>query len=134
MFPYWLLFGIFAVGALLVPREQGPLRSSSSPLLALAALFMALLIGLRFQVGADWSTYEWLFTVAGRATLDRVITLGDPGYQLLNWAIRQLGGAIWQVNLVCALIFGWGLLRLAQVQSQPWLAMVVAVDGAEARS
>ena len=127
MFPYWLLFGIFAAGALLVPRAQGPLRSSSSPLLALAALFMALMIGLRFQVGADWSTYEWLFTVAGRATLDRVITLGDPGYQLLNWAIRQLGGAIWQVNLVCALIFGWGLLRLAQVQSQPWLAMVVAV-------
>jgi hypothetical protein len=127
LFPYWLLFGIFAAGAILGPRDRGLVGGGAGPLLALAAIFMALMIGLRYEVGADWSTYQWLFTVAGRASLDRVLGMGDPGYQLLNWVVRQVGGAIWQVNLICALIFCWGLLRLAQAQPQPWLAMVVAV-------
>jgi hypothetical protein len=127
MFPYWLLFGMFAAGATLGPRGRTSAGGGTGPLLGLAAIFMALLIGLRYQVGADWDAYEWLFTIAGRASLDRVMTMGDPGYQLINWVIRQLGGSIWQVNLLCALIFCWGLLRLAQEQPQPWLAMVVAV-------
>ena len=127
MFPYWLLFGLFAIGATLDPRSRTVAGGGAGPLLAFCAVIMALMIGLRYQVGADWETYERLFTVAGRASLDRLITRGDPGYQLVNWVIRQLGGSIWQVNLICALIFCWGLLRLAQEQPQPWLAMVVAV-------
>ena len=127
MFPYWLLFGIFAAGATLGPRNRFLAGGSAGPVLAFCTIVMALMIGLRYQVGADWGTYNDLFRIAGRASLERVIGEGDPGYQLLNWAIRQLGGALWQVNLICALIFCWGLLRLAQEQPQPWLAMVVAV-------
>jgi hypothetical protein len=96
-------------------------------MLAFCAIVMALMIGLRFQVGADWDEYERIFTFAGRASFDRILNWGDPGYQILNWTFSQLGGSIWQVNLVCALIFCWGLLRLAQAQPQPWLAMVVAI-------
>jgi hypothetical protein len=127
MFPYWVLFGIFAVGATLGPRDRAHAGSGGGPLLAFCAIVMALMIGLRYEVGADWDQYERLFTVAGRASLERLLLRGDPGYQILNWTVRQLGGEIWQVNLACALIFCWGLLRLAQSQPQPWLAMVVAI-------
>jgi hypothetical protein len=127
MFPYWLLFGMFAVGATLGPRDRAHAGGGGGPLLAFCAIVMALMIGLRYEVGADWDQYERLFTVAGRANLERLMLRGDPGYQILNWTVRQLGGEIWQVNLLCALIFCWGLLRLAQSQPQPWLAMVVAI-------
>jgi hypothetical protein len=127
MFPYWLLFGMFAVGATLGPRDRAHAGAGAGPLLAFCAIIMALMIGLRYEVGADWDQYERLFTVAGRASLERLMLQGDMGYQILNWTVRHLGGEIWQVNLVCALIFCWGLLRLAQSQPQPWLAMVVAV-------
>ncbi|HET7708172.1 MAG TPA: EpsG family protein [Sphingomicrobium sp.] len=127
MFPYWFLFGLFALGALVSAREQNGVTEQPVPALTFCAILMALMIGLRYEVGADWGTYSELFTVAGRASLERVLAIGDPGYQLLNWIIRQLGGDLWQVNLICALIFCWGLLRLAQAQPKPWLAMVVAI-------
>ena len=127
MFPYWALFGMFALGATLGPRGRGHVGGGGGPLLAFCTIIMALMIGLRYEVGADWDQYERLFTLAGRASLERLLLRGDPGYQVLNWAIRQLDGSMWQVNLVCALIFCWGLLRLAQAQPQPWLAMVVAI-------
>jgi len=127
MFPYWLLFGLFAVGAILGPRDRAHAGGHGGPLLAFGAIIMALMIGLRYEVGADWDQYEWLFKVAGRVNLERLMLRGDPGYQFINWVIRQLGGEIWQVNLICALVFCWGLLRLAREQPQPWLAMVVAI-------
>ena len=127
MFPYWALFGIFAAGAILGPRDRAHAGAGSGPLLAFCTIAMALMIGLRFQVGADWQQYEWLFRIADRVDFDRLMMRDDPGYQFLNWTFRNLGGDIWQVNLVCALVFCWGLLRLAQSQPQPWLAMVVAI-------
>lgn len=127
MFPYWFLFGLFAMGALVGLRGQDRIAERQTPALAFCTILMALMIGLRFEVGADWGTYSGLFNVAGRASLERVLAIGDPGYQLLNWVIRQLGGDLWQVNLICALVFCWGLLRLAHTQPQPWLAMVVAI-------
>jgi len=90
-------------------------------------LLMTLMIGLRFEVGADWDTYKFLFNFAGRADLGRLIGIGDPGYQMLDWSVQQLGFGFWAVNLVCAAIFTWGLLRFARVQADPWLALVVAI-------
>ena len=66
------------------------------------------MVGLRFEVGADWATYEFLFQFAGRADLWRVLEIGDPGYQFLNWLVKQLGAGFWLVNLVCARDFRLG--------------------------
>jgi hypothetical protein len=128
MAPYWLLFTVFAIGAGFASerRSLAPHRSAL-PLGFFVVVIMALMIGLRYHVGADWLVYERMFSVAGYADLGRVLALGDPGYQFLNWGVRQLGGSLWQVNLVCALIFCWGLLRLARAQPRPWLTVVVAV-------
>ena len=127
MTPYWLLCAIFAVGAVLAPSKRTDVGQSSGLLLGFFCLVMVLMIGLRYQVGADWDVYQWIFLEAGRAPFERMLRFGDPGYQFLNWAVSQLDGDIWHVNIVCALIFCGGLLRLARQQPEPWLAIVVAI-------
>ena len=87
--PYWLLFTYFAVGALL---ERDPLdrkRAGRSCFLEFGALIIALMIGFRFKVGADWSSYQQMFSYAGHVSAARIVrTLGDPGYDLLNWVVQ----------------------------------------------
>jgi hypothetical protein len=125
--PYWLLFSYFAAGVLLQrdrPRDEA---NQTIPLLTLGALFIALMIGLRYEVGADWFAYQYMFSFAEFAELGRVLAIGDPGYQFLNWVVQRIGGDLWLVNLICGLIFSWGLLRLAEAQPNPWLAVLVAI-------
>lgn len=124
MTAYWLLFGYFAAGAFLTGTR--PRNDSAQPLLLFGWLLTALAIGLRYKVGADWQTYEFIFEYAGQS-LSRALERGDPAYQLLNWSVQQTGGEVWLVNLICGVIFTWGLARFVRAQPNPWLAMVVAV-------
>lgn len=127
MYIYWLLFAYFAAGTLLSRADPRQTRHRGSFMLGLGAVLTALLIGLRHGVGADWRTYEFLFQYAGYGDLGRVLRLGDPGFQFVNWAVRAMGGELWWVNLVSGTIFCWGLYRLARNQPAPWLAFLVAV-------
>lgn len=122
---YWLLFLYFAAGAMLIRPTPG--KRPGSFLLLLGSLSIGLAIGLRYEVGADWETYKFLFSYAGYADLTRVLGIGDPGYQLLNWAVQRSGGGIWVVNLVCGAIFAAGLYRFARAQPDPWMTIVVAI-------
>jgi hypothetical protein len=126
LLPYWLLFSYFAIGALNEnPRRGADLRTY--PFMVLGAVVVALLIGLRFEVGADWDTYRFMFEYSRYADFGRMLEIGDPAYQSLNWAVDRLDGELWVVNLVCGAIFAWGLNRFAQVQPSPWLALLVAI-------
>ena len=119
------MLGYFAVGAMAVRPRAG--RPQAAILLTLGSVLVALAIGLRYKVGADWPTYEFLFSYARFADLGRLLRIGDPGYQLLNWAVQRVGGTMWAVNLVCGSIFTFGLFRFARTQPDPWLAITVAV-------
>ena len=124
---YWLLFAFFAV-ATVVSRDRLPGRPPASPPgLLIGGVLIAFLVGLRYEVGADWRTYELLFSYARLSSLERVLRLGDPGFQFLNWTIQDMGLRIWAVNLVCGSIFAWGLYRLCRIQPSPFTAMLVAV-------
>ena len=123
---YWLLFGYFAVGTVVVRPRMGE-HQSQSMTLKLGLLLLALAVGLRFEVGADWPAYKFMFSFAKYSDLDRALTIGDPAYQFLNWSVQHGDGEFWVVNLVCAAIFAYGLYRFASVQPDPWLTMVVAV-------
>ena len=125
MLVYWLLFGYFAAGALLMrPR---PDKRPGPVMMAVGSIIVALAIGFRFKVGADWETYKFLFSFARYADLGRLVTIGDPGFQVLNWAVQRIGAEIWVVNLVCGAVFTWGLHRFVRTQPDPWLAFVVAM-------
>ena len=127
MLPYWLLFAVVALGAVIERpyAHWGPHGRTS--MVTFATAFVAILVGLRFQVGGDWGSYLKQFHLLDYADIGRALALGDPGYQLLSFAASRLGAGIWLVNLVCASIFAWGLHRFAVTQTSPWLTLVVAV-------
>lgn len=124
MYPYWLLFAFFAAGTFFA--RPLAISAMSRALFGLGGLGMALMIGLRFQVGGDWGTYQRVFDLARYADLG-ILVEGDPAYQLINLVVQRIDGEFWLVNLVCGAIFTWGLFRFASMQSQPWLAILVAI-------
>lgn len=125
MLPYWLLFGFCAIGAILSrPRGEGSRRD---PMLWVAAAAITLMIGFRFEVGADWENYLRIFERLRYVSLQAALQKSDPSYQLLNWWVADNGWRIWVVNLVCAGLFSWGLVRFCLSQPYPWIAMAVAV-------
>ena len=126
MLVYWAIFAYFAVGAVMDANRPPDLRRQRLGWL-FGGLLIILMVGLRYQVGADWEQYEFIFSYAGQVPFWRALGLGDPGYQALNWTVHMLGGRVYWVNLVCAALFTWGLFRLARVQPYPWLAVLVAV-------
>jgi len=123
---YWLLFLYFAVGAM---REHPRPITAAKPdlMFRVGLLLTALIIGLRYKVGADWIAYEDMFADARGETLRALPAFADPGYFLINIAVQWVDGQVWMVNLICALVFCWGLMRFAEAQARPWLAVVVAV-------
>lgn len=125
MFPYWILFSVFAAGALQHGRRPG--ASRSTPLLFAAGLLVILMVGFRFDVGGDWETYRSMFDNIRYIDLGQILRLSDPGYGALNWLTHNLGLEVWFVNFVCASIFGYGLIKFARTQPNPWLAICVAV-------
>jgi hypothetical protein len=126
MLAYWALFGFFAIGAIFDVRNPPDLRRPR-PMWMAGAVAIALMVGLRYEVGADWETYEFIFRAAGYLDFDRVLALGDPGFQALNFIVERLGGEVYWVNLVCGILFTWGLFKLARTQPYPWLAILVAI-------
>ena len=143
MAPYWLLFLIFAAGALWfsgrhIPRpvtagRAGPphlhqsRRETGHGLLLIAGLGTALMIGLRFEVGTDWRSYVEIFDSISRLSLPAALTRIDPAYAVINWFVAKANVEFWVVNLVCGLLFMFGLVRFADHQPNPWLAIAVAV-------
>lgn len=127
MFPYWALFSVFAMGALVGQRDPDEARYRAGPLLALAAIVAVVLIGLRYRVGADWEPYRIMFLSIGYRDLFSALELTDPGYAFVNWLAHQVGAGIWGVNLACAALTLWALLRFARRLPNPWLTLVVAV-------
>ena len=126
MLIYWLLFAFFAAGALVAQPRPFQIRQVGL-FYAIAAVILVVLIGLRYEVGADWNSYEFMYSRAGRRELFEAMAIGDSGYQAVNWLSYQAGAGIWLVNLVCAAIFVWGLFRFCATQPLPWVAVLVAV-------
>jgi hypothetical protein len=124
LFIYWALFAYFTVGTLLSPKE-GQRSTRLTPLLLFGACVTAALIGFRYKVGADWDTYEFFFTWRGGGR--NAPAAEEPGYQAINWIVQQLQLDIWGVNLICGVIFTWGLFRFCLVQADPWLSALIAV-------
>ncbi len=96
-------------------------------MLLVMALFTTVLIGFRYQVGGDWINYLRIFTHIRYADFWDAARFADPSYALLNRIAHFVGAEIWLVNLVCAAIFTWGLVKFCAQQPNPWLGMVVAI-------
>jgi hypothetical protein len=51
----------------------------------------------------------------------------EPAYQAVNLVARWFSADLWFVNLVCAIVFAFGLFRFASCQPQSYLGILVAV-------
>jgi hypothetical protein len=126
VFPYWLLFAVYAFGAIQSrPSLNGPFQGG--PFFLSAGVFTILMIGLRYDVGGDWPRYVELLESARYVKLSETLFTQDPGYSLINWLVAKTGSGVWAVNLICAALFMWGVVRFARRQPNPWLVVVVAV-------
>jgi hypothetical protein len=126
VFPYWILFSVTAVGAVQYTfnRERA---LQGGPLLLAAGVLVAIMVGLRFQVGGDWDQYLGIFKRIGQMDFVEGLWDQDPGYSLLNWLGARFGFGMWFVNLICSILFSWGLTSFARRQPNPWLAILVSV-------
>lgn len=125
MLPYWLLFSLWAVGA--VQAERRNVRDSRLYFFIPAALLTTLMIGLRNEVGGDWGAYQRMLDDAYFMSLPEAMRATDPAYGALNWIASKFDLGVTFVNLICAFIFMGGVGRLAWKQPNPALAMLVGV-------
>lgn len=122
---YWLMFGVALLGVM-APRRLKP--SQSQVMLLLTCAGIALLMGLRHEVGGDWATYERQFDwIAGMSFRQAVIEGKDPAYYGLAWIVARLDGSIYFLNLLCAAPLALGVASLARRQPMPWLSLLAAV-------
>ncbi|WP_324808144.1 EpsG family protein [Sphingomonas sp. LY29] len=126
MIVYWSFFAILTLGSFVTGERSNPSGKAPLPLLFLAMVFIALMIGLRYEVGADWENYEFIFSYARFSELGEMLVLGDPGYQFINWVVQAAGFEIWVVNMFCGVVFAAGLFSFARIQPNPWLAVLIA--------
>jgi hypothetical protein len=124
MLPFWLMF-LLPAWAVLVPARL-PMAQRVIAWWAIGVLF-ALMIGLRFEVGGDWGNYLRNLNEVARISFSEAIDRGDPGHYAINWAVIQLGGDIYWINLLYGSVLMWGTVVFCRKQPWPWLALLVAV-------
>ena len=120
MTPYWILF--------LVPSMLALTRFRlSSGTWALLGAVVALVIGLRFEVGGDWGSYLAHLSVITARSFREALFGSDPGYYTINWIAGNLGAGIWLVNLICGTVVAAGLIRFIKRLPEPNLALAIAI-------
>ena len=124
MLAYWALFGIFAFAA--VVTDERKRRAGSMGWIA-AGVLLTIVIGLRREVGGDWYKYLAIFERLQNVDFERALQVSDPGYTILNMMAGFFGLGVWAVNLACAAIFTFGLLKLCRDQPNPVLAVVIGI-------
>jgi hypothetical protein len=87
---------------------------------------MIVMIGLRYEVGGDWFTYERMLQRFGSQSFEQILLSDDPGYAFLNWLAKQVGADMWFVNLICAAATVMGVVALARREPHPWLCLLLA--------
>jgi hypothetical protein len=123
MAAYWLIL-LPPIILALSPVRATP-AAQAAAWWGLGAL-LALLIGLRHEVGADWDSYLLIHSIANDGSAWDAIAGPDPAYALLNRLSASVGLGIYGVNLACAAIFVAGVMAFCRQQPMPWLALAVA--------
>ncbi|EJB8465436.1 EpsG family protein [Acinetobacter baumannii] len=89
-------------------------------------VFLIFFIGLRFQIGGDWYSYQLIYEMFIGEKFKDAIHIAEPGYSLLNILGLHFGFAdTLFVNLMSAVIIGC-FLYLSFVQlNKYWLCLLI---------
>jgi hypothetical protein len=127
---YWLLLLLPWLAAIGGPRDASASLAERSWGLSFQLYFvlLMLLVGLRHQVGGDWANYlPTIDASLQQSFANSIVQSGDSAYNALTWLSAHAGAGIYGVNLVCALVFAFGLMVFCQNSPRPWLSLAVAV-------
>lgn len=129
MLIYWVLLAYPALLALGYPILSERYRATPAQSVALTGfvIFFSLVAGLRYEIGGDWETYQFIFDDIRTDTFGYALTATDPLFGMLNWTSAQLGTDMYLVNGICALILCYGVVKAALRLRDPWLAILMAV-------
>ena len=89
-------------------------------------LVLVVLIGLRYQVGGDWSIYLEILDLHS-VPWDEIKGRIEPLFGLLNYFSSRLGLGVYGINVICASIFSFGLVYFCNMAKRPWLALTMAI-------
>lgn len=127
---YWFLLLVPWLAAIGGPRvaDSSHAERSWGGSFKLYFVLLILLVGLRYQVGGDWITYlPTIDDALQQSFAEAMKQRGDMAYNAFTWLSAHVGAGIYGVNLVCALVFAYGLMVFCQSSPRPWLSMAVAV-------
>ena len=111
MAPYFLIFFLAASFTVLAPPDA-PRSGGGLVAFILFAIFLALMIGFRWQVGGDWGWDIVRMLELGDGDItDYITNASDPGYGVLMWLGAKSGFNIWFVHLLGGGLFVYGLSR-----------------------
>ena len=124
---YWVMFLVPAWASIAAPGKPRPVGKHLEMSWLIVGILLALLIGLRHQVGGDWFNYESNYLAMVGMPISEAFERGDPGYNLLTLLSIEVGGGVYLVNLVSGALFSLGLAAFCRQQPRPWLALAVAL-------
>lgn len=90
-------------------------------------LALIFLIGFRYEVGGDWSSYIFYYERAQNTPLIEYLSLNEFSYAIINYISYKISGGILLVNTICAIIFVTFLYKFLITLPRPWLALIVAI-------
>ncbi|MBC7490594.1 MAG: EpsG family protein [Glaciimonas sp.] len=116
---------------LLVPLTMGllhPLKPQKS-YAGFWLYFLALLVfcGFRFEVGADWTGYQFIYDGYLNMGFDEALQISEPGFFVVNKVSDWLGFGYAGVIFISSLIFLYGCFSYARKTSNPWLAVAAVM-------
>jgi len=125
---YWLMLLVPMLAGLSPWKAKGTLSNLQWFLYGALLIFI---IGLRHKVGGDWDNYIGNFIGLEGVSFSEAITVQsvshDFAYETIHWFSLNYLNGIYSTNLICAVIFVAGLLRVCKNMPFPWLALVISI-------
>ena len=119
---YYLLYFFLAFKSIEETQAFNTFRKETQNLLI---VFFTLLIGLRYEVGCDWTQYQEIFNYFQDGIVESWARL-EPAYYTLNSIFSNFEFGIYLINTVCAFIFSYCLIKFCNSLPRPWLGLCVA--------
>ncbi len=127
MLPYWFMFLLPSVGAMLGLGQHRQGRRRDQAFLIVLFLIFIMLIGLRDHTGGDFDNYQRTVNYMVFESFATSLQHGDPAFTVIARTSNVFGFGVYGVNFVCGALFMYGLLRFVRLLPDPWLAIAAAV-------
>lgn len=124
MLPSLLAISAQPVGA---RNTDGTIRGKIDAFWILVIIVVAVLIGLRVEVGGDWFNYLKHFKTINGLEYADALSRPELSHWIINKAMFDLGLGVTGANLIYGFLFAIGLISFSRVQPRPWLVLACAV-------